>query len=260
MKLKETIGKHFPRSIKNIYKKQESKRLCKKHSGEIVLCPICNSTFDVFGDFGIKNRENARCYKCGSFERHRLLYLYLTELGFFNTTKKIKLLHFAPEKSFYDIFSKMENIDYFPCDLALKRYKYSNGATIHKVDITAIPFENDSFDFIICNHVLEHIPNDKLAMDELYRVMNNGGNGYFQVPIDYSREKTYEDFTIIKPKEREIAFGQNDHVRYYGKDYKHRLTQSGFKVKEDDFVKRFSDEELFKYGLDKNELIYFCEK
>jgi SAM-dependent methyltransferase len=260
MKIKKIIGKFFPQSVKNVYKKFEVERMCKKHSGDAVVCPICNSTFAVFGNFGLKKRENARCYRCGSLERHRLLFLYLTELGFLDSKKNIKLLHFAPEKVYYEIFSKMNNIEYYPCDIAPERYKYTNGATIHKVDITAIPFENNSFDFIICNHVLEHIPNDKLAMDELYRVMSKGGNGYFQVPIDYNREKTYEDFTIKTPKEREIAFGQHDHVRYYGKDYKDRLTQSRFRVNEDEFVKGFSDKELFKYGLNKGELIYYCAK
>ena len=260
MKLRKTIGKFLPQNLKNVYSKYESEKICKQHDGDEVVCPICNSTFDIFGNHGLKKRENARCYRCDSLERDRLLFFYLTEIEFFDSTKNIKLLNFAPEKEFYEIFSKMDNIDYYPCDITPKRYKYSNRTTIHKVDITAIPFENNFFDFIICNHVLEHVPDDKLAMDELYRVMAKGGNGYFQVPIDYNREKTYEDFTIITPEEREIAFGQHDHVRYYGKDYKERLSQSGFKVSEDNFVKRFSDKELFQYGLDKDEFIYFCEK
>ena len=114
------------------------------------------------------------------------------------------------------------------------------------MDITDIPFEKDTFDFILCNHVLEHVPDDKLAMSELYRVMKKGGNGIFQVPIDYGRATTYEDWTITTPEERKKAFGQHDHVRWYGQDYKLRLHEAGFSVHEDDFVKKFSSEDIYK--------------
>ena len=113
---------------------------------------------------------------------------------------------------------------------------------------------------ILCNHVLEHVPADTQAMAELYRVMKKGGWGILQVPVDYNREKTYEDFTITKPKEREKAFGQHDHVRWYGQDYKDRLKSAGFKVIEDDYVKSFSSEELLQMGLNPSHLIYYCKK
>lgn len=188
------------------------------------------------------------------------MYLYLAKLGFFNSTSQIKLLHFAPEQALYQIFSNMAHIEYYPCDISPKRFKYAKPVPIQKVDITAIPFENDTFDLIICNHVLEHIPDDKKAMDELYRVMKKGGYGYFQVPIDYNRDKTYEDFSLNKKWQRKIAFGQHDHVRQYAKDYKDRLAEHGFMVHVDDFIKCFSEEERFRLGLDAEELIYFCEK
>lgn len=97
-------------------------------------------------------------------------------------------------------------------------------------------------------------------MSELYRVMKKGGSGIFQVPIDYNRDETFEDFSITSPKEREKAFGQHDHVRLYGKDYKTRLENAGFRVTEDDFVKGFSTSEQTRYGIRDSELIYYCEK
>jgi hypothetical protein len=108
--------------------------------------------------------------------------------------------------------------------------------------------------------VLEHIPDDILAMRELYRVMKKGGWGIFQVPIRQTLEKTYEDFSITDPKEREKAFGQNDHVRWYGQDYKDRLKRVGFNVTEDDYVKKFSPNEIFQFGLKPTELIKYCVK
>ena len=108
--------------------------------------------------------------------------------------------------------------------------------------------------------MLEHVVRDDVAMKELYRVMKTGGSGIFQVPIDYNREKTYEDFSITDPKEREKAFGQHDHVRWYGKDYGKKLEHAGFNVVVDDFVNSFSQEEIFRYGLIPTELIYYCLK
>ncbi len=188
--------------------------------------------------------------------------MYLNEkVKFFDDWKKnLRLLHFAPEKMFYDIFSNNNSIDYTPCDLYPKKYR-SNGLTkVSKVDMTKIPFEDESFDFILCNQVLEHIPDDNLAMKELFRVMAQNGNGIFQVPIDYSRRQTYEDWSITTPKEREKAFGQHDHVRWYGQDYKDRLKKVGFIVKEIDYPSNFSSNEIFNFGLIKSEKIYHVKK
>jgi SAM-dependent methyltransferase len=233
----------------------------KYYRGDKVFCPICNSKFKKFGTFGSEKRENARCYFCGSLERHRLVFKYLSErTNFFNNNSKIRLLHFAPEKSFYDIFSKNQNIDYTPCDLSPEIHLYDGDVKIIKVDITNIPFKENYFDVILCNHVLEHIIDDRKAMSELYRVMKIGQWGIFQVPIDYSRKMTYEDFTITAPKDRKKAFGQSDHVRIYGQDYKDRLKSAGFNVIQDEYIKSFTSEELFRFGLKTSHLIYFCSK
>ena len=171
-----------------------------------------------------------------------------------------KLLHFAPEKIFYERFSDLQYVEYFPCDLDEEKFDKLKGKVVSHADITNIPFEDNFFDFIMCNHVLEHIPDDGLAMRELRRVLKTSGWAILQVPIDYRLETTYEDFSINTPEGRTKAFGQHDHVRWYGRDYKSKLENEGFKVVEDSFVKKFSDGELYKYGMFDNELVYFCRK
>ncbi|WP_242117938.1 class I SAM-dependent methyltransferase [Aestuariivivens sediminicola] len=152
------------------------------------------------------------------------------------------------------------NIEYVPCDLQPELFRYRGSSKIHKVDITNIPFENNSFDFILCSHVLEHVPNDKLAMKELNRVLRNDGFGIFMVPIDYNRLHTYEDQSITTPEGRLRAYNQSDHVRVYGLDYVQRLEDSGFEVIQDNYVKRYSPDDIFKYGFSHNDIIYRCFK
>lgn len=255
--MRTIIKKMMPKFLLNWYRSYRKKVVLQFYGGDKVLCPICNSTFKEFGPFGIVPRKNARCYQCSSLERHRLLWKYFNEkTDLFKADKKIRLLHFAPEGVFYDIFSTNQNIDYYPCDLFPENYAFK----VKKADITNIPFEENYFDVIICSHVLEHIPDDALAMSELHRVLKNGGWAILQVPIDYNRETTYEDFSITTPEGRKKAFGQSDHVRWYGLDYKDRLKKAGFIVNEDDFVKSFSSEDLFRYGLRESHLIYYCKK
>lgn len=259
--MKYFIRKILPSVILESYQSFIRQKEIRNYKGDRVICPICNSKFKKFAPGGLMKRGNARCLKCQSVERHRLLYLYLIgRTSLFSNPSKTRLLHFAPEKSFYDIFSKQTEIEYIPCDLNPELYSYRGRIKIEKVDISKIPFTANHFDVILCSHVLEHIRDDSEALRELYRVMKNGGWGIFQVPIDYSRNTTYEDFTITTQEGREKAFGQKDHIRMYGRDYKNRLASCGFNVIEDDYVKSFSSEELFKYGLQDFELIYLCKK
>jgi len=158
------------------------------------------------------------------------------------------------------MFTRNEHIDYVGCDLSPQRYDGKGKFKIVKVDITSIPFGECTFDAILCNHVLEHIPDDRLAMSELYRVLKVGGWGVFQVPIDYARETTYEDSSITDPVEREKAFGQNDHVRWYGRDFPDRLESAGFTVSEDNFVMTLSKSDRTRYSVMETELIYYCTR
>ena len=220
--------------------------------GNKVQCPVCNGRFRKFLSYGIKSRKNALCPKCLSLERHRLLWLFLkNKTGFFE--KNIKLLHIAPEQCFYKKFKKLMNIHYITADLE------SPLASV-KMDIQDIPYEDNLFDVVICNHVMEHIPDDLKAMSEIHRILKQDGFAILQVPIDKNREKTYEDTTITAPLEREKHFRQKDHLRLYGLDYPQRLQHAGFKVIEQDYNKEIAQNIIEKYKLPKNEIIYLCRK
>ena len=215
--------------------------------------PIDGKSFRRFLPYGYENpRENVLSPSTLSLERHRLLWLYLKEgTNFFKRTQKV--LHFAPEQAFYKRFRDMHGLDYTTTDL-------NSPLADVKADICDLPFADDSFDIILCNHVLEHIPDDRKAMKELYRVMKPGGWGIFQVPQDLKREHTFEDDTITDKKERARIFGQYDHVRIYGRDYFERLRSVGFKVEEVDYTSKLSPEEIERYRLAKGEIIPLVRK
>ncbi len=221
--------------------------------GNRFLDPIDGKKYRSFLPYGYgKQRKNALSPGTLSLERHRQMWLYLQrETDFFKT--QLKVLHIAPEQSFINRFRKMKNLDYITADL------YSPIVDV-KADILDLPFENESFDVVFCNHVLEHIEDDKKAMSELFRVMKKGGWGIFQVPIKSSLSTTYEDFSITDPKERQKHFGQYDHVRWYGMDYSQRLESVGFSVEMNFYSQEFSDEEIQKYALMKNEILPIVRK
>lgn len=215
--------------------------------------PIDGKSYRKFLPYGYgKQRENALSPGTLSLERHRQMWLYLkNETDFF--TQNYKVLHIAPEQEFLRKFKKMKNLEYTSADL------FSPIVDV-KADILDLPFEDESFDVIFCNHVLEHIIDDKKAMSELYRVMKKGGWGILQVPMKNSLEKTYEDFTITEPKERQKHFGQYDHVRWYGMDYFERLISVGFSVDINFYSQKFSEQEQKRFGLNVNEILPVVRK
>lgn len=215
--------------------------------------PIDGKSYRKFLPYGYgKQRENALSPGTLSLERHRQMWLFLqNETDFF--TKNYKVLHIAPEQEFLRKFKKMKNLDYTSADL------FSPIVDV-KADILDLPFEDESFDVIFCNHVLEHIEDDRKAMSELYRVMKKGGWGILQVPMKNSLEKTYEDFTITDPKERQKHFGQYDHVRWYGMDYFDRLKSVGFDAEANFYSQKFSDADIKKFGLNRNEILPVVRK
>ena len=215
--------------------------------------PIDNSNYSKFLSYGYKRiRKNALCPGTLSLERHRLLWLYLdNETNFLNSS--LKVLHVAPEQVFYKKFKKLKNWDYLTFDL-------NSPIADIKGDLTSTNFKDESFDLIICNHVLEHIKDDKSALNEIYRVLKYNGTSILQVPINLRREKTFEDSTIKSKIQREKYFGQYDHVREYGLDFKDRVEQSGFKVQMINYSKKISKDLIIKYGLMKNDLIPIAKK
>lgn len=214
-------------------------------------CPVCCKKSGRFNPCGIIPREDAQCPHCGSLERHRLLWLFLkkrTELLY----SRPRMLHVAPEPCLESIFMKQLGGNYLTADL------FNPNAMI-RLDICDIQYPDNSFDAIYCSHVLEHVPDDKQAMKEFFRVLSTNGWAILNVPI--SREKTFEDSSIVDPKERLKAFGQEDHVRSYGQDYVERLRDSGFDVqiiKVDDLA---NSDEAVKMGLTAaSGEIYYCTK
>jgi SAM-dependent methyltransferase len=221
--------------------------------GDTYTDPIDGKSFKRFLPYGYESpRENVLSPSTLSLERHRLLWLYLKEeTDFFS--KKYKVLHFAPEQAFYKRFRALKNLNYTTTDLD------SPLADI-KADICDLPFADNSFDVIFCNHVLEHIPDDTTAMQELYRVLKPNGWAILQIPQDLKRTTTFEDNAIIDRKERAKIFGQYDHVRIYGRDYFTKLRSIGFQVDEVDYTAKLEPADIEKYRLAKGEILPVVRK
>ena len=217
--------------------------------------PIDGKSFRMFLPYGYgTQRNNVLSPSTLSLERHRLLWLYLqNETDFFTAKEKKNVLHFAPEQEFYKRFKKQKNIQYTTTDL------FSPLADV-KADICNLPFEDNQYDVLFCNHVLEHIPDDTKAMQELYRVLKPGGMAILQIPQDLNRATTFSDDSITDEKERAAIFGQYDHVRVYGRDYFDKLRSIGFTVVEEDYTTKISPELVTKYCLAPGEIIPVCFK
>jgi len=266
--MKETI-KSFLRLLIPVKLRPRLRATYKKilYYGLRYKCSFCNSRLKTLLPFGLKfpvlkekkvvgggYRKHALCPICGSSDRERLLYLYLLhKTDIFKKTER--LLHVAPESRMADIFRTQVNIDYLTADISPKD-------VMVEMDITNIRYPDDSFDVIICNHVLEHVIDDGKAMSELFRTLKPGGWAILQVPISLTLKNTYEDFSITNIKGREKTFGQGDHVRIYAKDYQDRLAQAGFKVH---VFKWVTEVENFGglrnvFGLNEEECVYFVSK
>ncbi len=215
--------------------------------------PIDGKSFRKFLPYGYETqRENILSPSTLSLERHRLLWLWLErETDFFS--KPSKVLHFAPEQAFYKRFRKMKHLDYTTTDL-------NSPLADIKADICNLPFGENEYDIIFCNHVLEHIPDDTKAMQELYRVLKPGGMAILQIPQELNRDTTFEDDTITDRIERAKIFGQYDHVRVYGRDYFEKLRSIGFNVDEVDYTTTLSSEEVDLYRLAQGEILPVCRK
>ena len=221
--------------------------------GSTYTDPIDGKSYRRFLPYGYaKVRENVLAPGTLSLERHRLFWLYLkNETTFFSAP--LRVLHFAPEQAFVQKFKKQKNLTYTTTDL-------NSPIADVKADICDLPFKDNSFDFIICNHVLEHIPDDTKAMQELYRVLAPSGTAIVQVPYDAKREITFEDNTITDQSERTRIFGQYDHLRVYGMDYFKKLSSIGFNVNALDYTSSISSDDIERYRLCKGELLPVCKK
>jgi SAM-dependent methyltransferase len=210
--------------------------------------PIDGKTFSKFLPYGYEHqRENVLSPSTLSLERHRLLWLYLKhKTAFFSSPQKV--LHFAPEQAFYKRFKALKHLDYTTTDL-------NSPIADVKADICQLPFKNNSYDLVICNHVLEHIQDDTKAIREIFRVLKSDGMAILQIPQDMNRSKTFEDDSITDPKQRAEIFGQYDHLRIYGRDFFEKLREIGFEVHEVDYTSELSESEINYYRLSKGEII-----
>jgi len=225
------------------------------YKGDNVECPVCEKSFRKFLSYGSKvaSRDNVLCPYDLTLERHRLMWIYLKDHSNFFTASKLDVLHIAPEQCFHSLFKKQKNLNYLTGDLL------SPIADMH-FDLHSIPLEDNKFDVIFCNHVLEHVNDAHQCMTELYRVMKPGGYGIFQVPQDINRELTYEDWSITSPEEREKHFWQYDHVRLFGLDYPEWLRKAGFTVTEFIQEEHLTTEQIERFRLPKKEVLYVVSK
>lgn len=199
------------------------------YSGNKRYCPICKGNFRGFQDAGVSPRPNAKCPGCGALERHRLVWRYLEDRTDIFQRREMRMLHVAAEPCLASRLRHVVGAGYLTADLI-------QPADI-KMDITDIQFPDDSFDIVYCSHVLEHVPDDRKAMREFHRVLKPTGFALLLVPITV--EQTVEDPSVTDPQERLRLFGQDDHVRRYGRDYIDRLREAGFSVemiRADDFL------------------------
>ena len=208
-------------------------------------CPICGYQ-GMFIGVGHPPRWDARCPQCGSRERHRLMHLWVSEDGGDRLAGR-RILHFAPEKAM--LRRMRDNPLYESADL------HQPGVT-HRVDITHVPLPDGGYDVVIANHVLEHIPDDRQAMRELFRLLTPGGVAVLSVPINATRQQTYENAAITEPEQRHAHFSAEDHRRYYGLDFADRLAEVGFRTS----IFRASPEQEVHYGLLRDEWITIAEK
>lgn len=228
----------------------------------MVICPVCGWKGRKFLSFGTPIRENVKCPQCFSKERHRYLYLYLKSI--LPKNKELNILHIAPEESIRKLFLSYPKFNYLSIDISPERLK-----AMKKEDLTQLSFPNKSFDIIFCSHVLEHIPDDKKALSEIHRVMKDDGFGIIQVPL-FDRNKTLENNNYDEGTKLKL-FGQKDHLRAYGKDFKKILTNASFNVSVINYLTQLTQKEIEIYRLIHNvdgtplegqsqEYIYYCEK
>lgn len=232
------------------------------YQGNKYYCPFCGYKSSKLGRFGFdfpviqemqivgSGLRRSRCYQCNSSDRERLIYAYLEkETQFFKSNHNANILHVSPETHLSKYIKGQPKGEYIRGDLFTAGYSYPKD--VLNMNITQIPYPDSYFDLIICNHVLEHIPDDGTAIKELYRVLKIGGKAILQVPISLVLNSTYENELIIDPKEREKEFGQSDHVRIYGQDYPKRLNEGGFFVQIENISNSYPS-----LGLNPQELLF----
>jgi SAM-dependent methyltransferase len=215
------------------------------NAGSGVSCACCGRDFRKFARF---HGEHDQCPGCGALMRHRALALYLRDVLRL-PEEGGDLIHAGPGP-LGPWLSGLETIRYVSVDI-------DPVVAEVQADLADLPFPDESFDFALCVHVFEHVPDDRAAAAELYRVLRPGAKALIQVPPS-DLAVTREDPSVTDPAERERLFGQYDHVRLCGADYAQRLAEPGFDVARVDYVERLPAAERRLYGLRVGEPFYLC--
>lgn len=227
-------------------------------------CPLCGwrahrfyaagFSFPVLARYQVISagkRENIRCPRCRSSSRERLMYLFLQRhLPAFGSGK---VLHVAPEPQLGALLRRLYGDRYVSLDIDAARADVV-------ADIIDIPFEDSSFELVICAHVLEHVPDDRRAMREFARILTPTGTAILLVPFSPLLSESSEDPTVTTPEAREEVFGQSDHVRIYGTDYPARLRESGLAVDVRLPATIVAEDEIDRFALDAKEPLFVCRK
>jgi len=210
-----------------------------RHRGQVVHCPCCEHDFDRF--VAHRGRPRARCPRCGSLERHRLLIGFLSEhTDLFSA--RLSVLHIAPEYALQRRLRGLGNLVYRSADL-------ESPLAMDKVDLLDMPYQDGTFDIVICNHVLEHVADDRRALREIWRVLAPEGRAILMSPIDEELRETLEDPSVTSPSERHRVFGQSDHLRRYGLDFGERVATEGFAVEEVRYLELLDADRIANHGL-----------
>jgi SAM-dependent methyltransferase len=210
-----------------------------RYRGRAVECPCCGARLSEFAPRG--DRPRAACPRCGALERHRLLWLWLREHGELGGDVR-DVLHLAPEPGLRRALRAVDGVNWVGGDLA------PGDAGVRAMDLAALPFPDGAFDLVLCSHVLEHVPDDARAMRELRRVLRPGGRAVLQQRVDEGAPHTRED-PSLGPGERLRAFGQEDHVRVYGRDLADRLRAAGFVAHVDRYLEQLDEATIARHGL-----------
>ena len=220
--------------------------------GDRVECPCCGGRFRKFLSAGMPPRPGAMCPRCGSLERHRLLWLFLAErTPLFRDL--FRVLHVAPEQDLQRRLRSEPGLAYVSGD------RDSELAMVH-FDLERLPLRDGAVDVVICTHVLEHVDDARAALRELLRVLGPGGWALLQSPIDTARAQTLEDPSVTSPAERLRVFGQQDHVRIFGRDYAAWLRAAGFEVEVVPYGRESGPARMARHGFDPEEDIYLCRR
>lgn len=238
-----TTAKNKLRGLK-FYGKRYLNKAIGKH-----YCPCCQSRVIAFEDW--KRFKGMKCPLCDSDRRHRSFMIFLEQYTTILSSGRKRLLHIAPENWLKPHLIKNPALEYVTADLYRKDVMLN-------IDITEIPLPDDSFDVILCCHVMEHVINDMKAMKELCRVLTPDGIAILQVPVYPG--KTIEDTSLADPAERERLFGLEDHFRKYGHDYKDRLEEAGFIAQLLAVKEIFTPDQIGYYGFNEDETMNICLK